>query len=77
MTNKLKQEFTDNGLIDAGIKVNYALAAGPIHYGSEDRIKANFDQKGWKLFTPNMIKTFIRESAQKGWENDLVIMTLN
>jgi len=75
VTNQLRKQFIDQGLITTSTKINYALAAGNIHRGDEERIREDFTQKGWIIFTPHEIKDYIKELAQKGWENDLVTMT--
>ena len=75
VTERLKKEYLDRGLINENTKINYALAAGHIHSGNEEPIAEYFSKKGWRLFTPTQIKKYVKQLASKGWEDDLVTMT--
>jgi hypothetical protein len=75
VTNQLKKQFLDQGLIRSDTKINYALAAGHIHSGNEQPIIDYFSSKGWKVFTPAQIKEFVKQLVARGWENDLVTIT--
>jgi len=76
VTDRLKEQYLKWGLTKGNVKVNYGLAAGNIHQGNEKLIADYFHQKGWKLITPNQIRNFIEQLATKGWEDDLVTMTV-
>ena len=75
VTNQLKKQFIDQGLINSDTKINLALAAGHIRSGDEKPIIDYFSSKGWQVFTPTKIKEFVGQLADKGWENDLVTIT--
>ena len=78
VTERLKEEFLEKGLINKKTKINYALAAGNIHSpADESKIREYFSkpERGWKLFTPQQIKEKIRALAEKGWEDNLVTIT--
>lgn len=75
VTKRLKEQFLSQGLINRETKINYALVAGHIHSGNEEPIAKYFSKRGWRLFTPNQIKEFIKGLASRGWENDLVTIT--
>ena len=76
VTDRLKEYYLKQGLIKGNIKVNYGLAAGNIHRGSGKPLTDYFRKKGWKLITPREIKNFVEQLAEKGWEDDLVTMTV-
>ena len=75
VTERLRKEYLDRGLINKNTKINYALAAGHIHSGNEEPIAEYFSKKGWRLFTPTQIREYVKQLASKGWEDDLVTMT--
>lgn len=78
VTERLKEEFLEKGLINKETKVNYALAAGHIKYPEDEQnIRDYFlKQKGkWILFSEKDIKDKIRKFAEKGWEDNVVTMT--
>ncbi len=76
VTDRLRGEYLDQGLINEDTKINYALAAGNIHSPTdESKINHYFSQKGWKLFSPGKIKGKVKELADKGWEDNLVTIT--
>ncbi len=78
VTKRLRQEFLKQGLINEKTKINCALAAGKFHsLRDEGKIEEYFSKRGrdWKLFSPTDIKNRIKKLADKGWEDNLVIMT--
>ena len=78
VTERLKEEFLQKGLINKKTKINYALAAGHIHYPEdEQRIRDYFlkQKEKWILFSPKDIKDKIKKLSEKGWEDNLVTMT--
>jgi hypothetical protein len=75
VTNRLREAYLKQGLINEQTTINYGLAAGNIHSGNELHIRAHFLRKGWKLFTPEQIKERVKRLSTKGWEDDLITMT--
>ncbi len=77
VTQRLREAYLKIGLINERTKINYAFAVGKFHSDSEERIRAYFSKHGrnWKLFAPTDIKEWIRKLSDKGWEDNLVIMT--
>ena len=78
VTDRLKEEYLKLGLINERTKIRYALAAGKIHNERDEmNIVKHFSdvQRQWILFSPKQIKKKIKEFADKGWEDDVVIMT--
>ena len=75
VTNRLREAYLRQGLINERTTINYGLAAGNIHSGNEPQISEYFSKKGWKLFTPEQIKGKVRQLSTKGWEDDLITMT--
>lgn len=75
VTQRLREQYLEKGLIKSDTKIKYALAAGNIHSGNEVSIDKYFGKRGWKLFTPKMIKDKIRELARKGYEDNLATVT--
>ena len=78
VTERLREEYLEQGLIKETTKINYALAAGHIHSSEdESRIRGYFlsQKEKWILFSSKQIKDKIKELAEKGWEDSLVVMT--
>lgn len=76
VTERLLEEFLEQGLINKKTKPNYALAAGHIHSPEdESNIKRDFSKRGWKLFSPREIKDKVKGLSGKGWEDNLVTTT--
>jgi len=76
VSRRLKEEFLKKGLINEKTKINYALAAGKFHTSKDESdTEAFFSRRGWKLFTPKMIKDKIRELAKRGYEDNLATIT--
>lgn len=78
IVKRLCEEYLKQGRINERTKINYALAAGKIRSEEdESKIREYFAKPGrrWKLFSPKEIKEKIRKFAEKGWEDNLVVMT--
>ena len=75
VTNRLREAYLEQGLINKQTTINYGLAAGNIHSGNEPQIREHFLRNGWKLFTPEQIKGKVKQLSTKGWEDDLITMT--
>ena len=75
VTERLKDQFLEDGLINKETKIKHALAVGKFYPNSELDTKAYFLKKGWILFTPQQIKERIRALAKKGWEDNLATIT--
>jgi len=78
VTKRLREEYLEQGLVNENTKINYALAAGHIHYPEDElKIREYFSkpERGWKLFSPKDIKDKIRKMSEKGWEDNLVTIT--
>jgi len=78
VTKRLREEYLEQGLINKNTEVNYALAAGHIHFPEDvSKIRDHFSKKkeNWILFSPEEIKEKVKELAEKGWEDNPVTMT--
>lgn len=78
VTKRLREEYQKRGLINDNTKINYALAAGHIHYPEDvPKIRDYFSKQKekWILISPEDIKEKLRELATKGWEDNLVTIT--
>ena len=75
VTEALVRDYAKNGLITESVSIRYALAAGKIYSKDEDKIKDHFEKHGWILISPDEIKEKIRGLANKGWEDNVIIMT--
>lgn len=76
VTERLIDQYMKCGLIKNKVKVNYGLAAGNIHKGSEKLIANYFRENKWVLITPEKLREFVEKLASKGWEDDVVTMTV-
>ena len=74
ITERLREEYLERGLIKENTEINYGLAAGKIYTREESDIRDCFKTKGWRLFLPEQIKAKIRELSHKGWEDNLVTL---
>lgn len=75
VTERLREEYLEKGLIKKNTEINYGLAAGKIYTGEESDIRDYFIEMGWRLFLPEQIKDKISELSNKVWEDNLVTMT--
>jgi hypothetical protein len=78
VTERLRVEYQGRGLINENTKINYALAAGHIHYPEDvAKIRDYFSKQKekWILFSPEQIKNRMRGLSRKGWEDNVVTMT--
>lgn len=76
VTEALIDKYMKSGLIKNKVKVNYGLAAGNIHKGDEKRLADLFHRNKWMLITPRQLREFVEQCATKGWEDDVVTMTV-
>ena len=76
VSKRLKEEYSDKGLINKSTKLKYGLAVGKF-YSKNDvpETITYFKKRRWLLITPDQIKEHIRELSEKGWEDNHVIMT--
>jgi len=75
VTERLLEQFFEQGLINKRTKINYALAAGKIYPNAEPLLKKHFVDNGWLLYTPSKIKQKVRELSDKGWEDNIATIT--
>ena len=78
VTERLKEDYSEKGLINQKTKINYGLATGNIKYPEdEQRIREYFSKQKekWILFSEKYIKDKIKRLSRKGWEDNLIIMT--
>jgi len=77
ITAGLIRQFKEKGFIGEKLpNVVYALAAGKIKLRDKDKIENYFRQKKWRIYSPEIIKEKIQDLAEKGWENNIVTMTV-
>lgn len=79
ITERLKQEYLEKGLINKDTTISYALAAGHVYSTKKNNdeldIRKYFKEKGWKFISPMEIKDGIKKLGKKGWEDNLVTIT--
>lgn len=75
VTKKVQEDYLEQGLINAGTRINYALAAGNVYANDEARIQDYFQKNGWLFVSPQQIKEKIKKLAAKGWEDSLITIT--
>jgi Holliday junction resolvase-like predicted endonuclease len=76
VTKRIHEQYLRQGLINTKTKFNYALAAGNIHSEADEvKLAKHFSKKGWKLFSPRMIKEKMRELSERGWEDNEITIT--
>ena len=75
VTNALRKQYIELGLIQKNTDITYALAAGKVYSSEEPEIEKYFKQKGWLFISPKMIRESIRKLAEESWEDDPVALT--
>lgn len=72
---RLVKEFETSGLICKNPKITFGLAAGNIKNKTEEKIQTLFDEKGWKLYTPQQIASSILKLSDLAYENDPYVIS--
>ena len=67
--------FSEKGLILESFKPKYVLVSGKVCAQDEDDIKEYFYKKGWVFWSPSKLRGIITKMAEKGWEDNPVIIT--
>ena len=76
VTKQLIEQYFQLGLVKGKVNVNYGLVAGNIRKRDEKRIADYFSKNKWLLITPEQLRGFVESLAIKGWEDDVVTMTV-
>jgi hypothetical protein len=74
VTQQIIKDYKQAGLISTEVKVNYALTAGKIKNGDEEKIQTYFNKNKWVLFTPKQVSKVLKDLANKGYDNNPVIV---
>lgn len=76
VTKRIHEQYLRQELINSNTRVNYALVAGNIHSEDDEmKLAKHFSKKGWKLFSPRMIKKKVGELSDRGWDDNEITMT--
>ncbi|MBI2054235.1 MAG: hypothetical protein HYT36_02795 [Candidatus Staskawiczbacteria bacterium] len=74
VTKQIIKDFKKDGLIFKKVKPVYALAVGKIKKGDGNKLQNYFNKKGWRIFTPEQISKFLKDMAEKKYENHQVVI---
>lgn len=72
---RLKEDWGQNGVIEKDVQFSFGLVAGKVHQNKENELRDYFDKKGWFFWGPSIIKDKIIKLANKGYENNVMIIT--
>ncbi len=72
---RMKAQLIGYGMANQATTIKLGLAAGNIYRNDEVRLKALFQDRGWLLWTPAIIKERIRAFVDRDYENDASIIT--
>ncbi len=72
LTNRLRIDWLEKGIINKDTKLNFGLIAGKIYQNKEILFEAYFTSRGWFFWGPEIIKKKMERLAQKGYENNPV-----
>ena len=77
VTHKLIAQLrSENLLLRANPTVKYGLVAGKSMSGHEAKVKQIFQDNRWLLVSPSDLATGLRKFASRGYEDDMVTMTV-
>jgi len=72
---RLRADLIDLGFINRDTSIRLGLAAGNVYGNQVDDIRDYFQSRGWLFWSPQDIRNRIVLLAQKGYENDPIIVT--
>ncbi len=78
VTDRLVEDFLNRKLIKKSTEIKYALAVGKVQQKSLTAVKAYLTKnkkKKYLYFDPSDIKQTIKNLAEKGWEDNIIIVT--
>ena len=75
VTERLIEDFTKRKIINKSTKVRFALAAGKVQKKSLKQVQGYLEEKNYIFFSPSEIKETIKGLADKGWDDNIVIVT--
>ncbi len=73
--DRLKKDFVENGLANEDTRFKLGLAAGKVYQNKIAELSEYFETRGWFFWGPDEIAKRIRKLANKGYEDDPVVMT--
>ena len=72
LSSRLKQDWTEKGLIKRSTTISYGLVAGKIYKNKEDDMNNFFQRKEWFFWGPTTVKAKLEKLVKKGYENSSV-----
>lgn len=71
----LHRDLVAAGMADNDTSISLGLAAGNVHKGETAAIRYFMENNGWFFWSPEDIKAKVKKLAERGYENDPVIIT--
>ena len=75
MFKRLKKDLIKCDLANHNTKIKLGLAAGKVHQGQSEPIRVFMAKKDFWFWSPDDIKSKVKHLAERGYENDPVIIT--
>ena len=72
ITNKLKKEWIEKGLIKKDTKIIYGFAIGNVNLKDEEKIKNHLQKRKWLFKLPNDILNELKSLEKEGYEDNLI-----
>ena len=72
---RLKQDLVEIGMANSKTKITLGFAVGKIYKKQSEPIRKLMEDKGWLFWSPEDIKEKIIALAEKGYENDPMMIT--
>ena len=72
---RLKKDLIKCDLANHNTKIKLGLAAGKVHQGQSEPIRVFMAKKDFWFWSPDDIKSKVKHLAERGYENDPVIIT--
>lgn len=75
LVHRLKEDWVRSGIINDKTAVSFGLIAGKIHKNKDEDFENYFKDKGWFFWGPKDVKDKVVKLSQKGYEDDMMVIT--
>ncbi|MEM6644110.1 MAG: hypothetical protein AAF616_14105 [Bacteroidota bacterium] len=70
VSETLKLDFVDHGLINSSTKIGFGLIAGKIKNGDEESIRKLAKERDWKFWGPNELYKLAKKMSRDGYADN-------
>lgn len=75
LVSRLKEDWKKSGIINDNTLVSFGLVAGKIYKETEQEFESYFMKRKWLFWGPKEIKNRIFKLSNKGYEDDMMVIT--